>query len=80
MSDVLLEVNNLSVDFYIPKKDSIFPFKKDIVTAVNNVSFQMQKGEVLGIVGESGSGKSTIARAIIGLNKSTSGSVKLNQQ
>ncbi|QRN40700.1 MAG: ATP-binding cassette domain-containing protein [Neisseriaceae bacterium] len=80
MSEILLEVNNLSINFYIPKKGSIFTFKKDVVTAVNNVSFQINKGEVFGIVGESGSGKSTIARAIIGLNKITSGSVQFNQQ
>ena len=48
--------------------------------AVRGVSFSLRRGEIFGIVGESGSGKSTIAQALIGLNKNYSGSITLNLQ
>ena len=54
IESVLLDVN-LSVDY--PDKQG----------ALKNVSFQMRRGEVLGLVGESGSGKSTIALALLKL-------------
>ncbi|SEK48538.1 oligopeptide transport system ATP-binding protein [Butyrivibrio sp. ob235] len=44
-------------------------------TAVNKVSFSINKGEIYGLVGESGSGKSTIGKCVIGLNRSTSGKI-----
>ena len=57
MFDVLLEVKNLTVEYESGKNK---------VRAVNDVSFAVEKGEVLGIIGESGSGKTTIANSIIG--------------
>jgi peptide/nickel transport system ATP-binding protein len=47
------------------------------IRAVDNVSFAVDRGEVLGIIGASGSGKSTIANMAIGLDRPTSGSIRL---
>lgn len=50
------------------------------ITAVNNVSLSIARGEVLALVGESGSGKSTIARLIAHLHEPSSGTIKMNGQ
>lgn len=55
----LLEINNLTIRF---------ENKKSTVYAVNDISFSLNKNEVLGIVGESGCGKTVTCRAILGLN------------
>ncbi|MCI8501344.1 MAG: ABC transporter ATP-binding protein [Oscillospiraceae bacterium] len=52
-------------------------FFKDFV-AVNNISLEIEKGEVFGIVGTNGSGKSTLLKIISGILKPTSGSVEIN--
>ncbi len=50
------------------------------VTAVNNVSFKVESGKVLGIVGRNGAGKSTIFRMILGLIEPTSGTITFNNE
>ena len=73
--DNILEVRDLKVWF--PIKKGIFSRTSGYVKAVDGVSFELHRGETLGVVGESGSGKSTVARVITGLQKPTEGSVVL---
>ncbi|MEL6388965.1 MAG: ABC transporter ATP-binding protein [Bacteroidota bacterium] len=64
-SEILISVKNLTVRF--PKKKNHLFAKQEYLTAVEDVSFDVNRGDCLGIVGESGSGKSTIANVIAGL-------------
>ena len=61
MSEVVLQVRNLQVQYDTGRGP---------VNAVNNVSFDLHKGEILGLVGESGSGKTTMGMALVGLIRS----------
>lgn len=61
----LLEVNNMKVWFNV--KSNWLGQPQEYFKAVNGVSFDLYKGEVLGLVGESGCGKSTISRSLMGL-------------
>lgn len=69
MPDKLLEVKHLK---------KYFNTKNGLLHAVDDVSFDIERGETLGLVGESGCGKSTIGRAILRLHEPTSGEVLLN--
>lgn len=71
-----IEVKNLIKEF--PIKKGFFNKKVGAVHAINNISFDIFKGETLGLVGESGCGKSTTGRCILGLIPVTSGSVKID--
>ena len=51
---------------------------KDIIWAIKNVSFEIKKGEVIGVVGANGAGKSTLLKILAQITHPTSGSIKLN--
>ena len=76
MCDPILELKQ--VKKYFPIRMGMW--KNDIryVHAVDNVSIQLKKGEVLGLVGETGCGKSTLASLIMGIYSPTSGDILLN--
>lgn len=65
MAETILEVSGLGVSYLSSRKT---PFeKKKSIQVLKNISFSMEKGEILGLVGESGSGKTTLARAILSM-------------
>ena len=73
MSEILLHVENLKKYFPTNEKDKF-------VKAVDNVSFDIYKGETLGVVGESGCGKSTTGRLVLNLITPTEGVVEFKGQ
>ncbi|MDN3019251.1 ATP-binding cassette domain-containing protein [Paenibacillus sp. BSR1-1] len=72
----LIEVNNLKK--YFPLKTSLFSKNKQVVKAVDDVSFHIFKGETFGLVGESGCGKSTLGRTLNRLYDPTSGEIQFD--
>ncbi|MDP7424562.1 MAG: ABC transporter ATP-binding protein [Rhodospirillales bacterium] len=74
--DMILQCDRLSVTYYAGGK--LFT-KGTPIRAVKDTSFGIPKGHSLGLVGESGSGKSTCARAIVGLNPLSGGSVRYRE-
>ncbi len=69
----LIEIKNLRKTFQSPGL-----FNKNKLTAVDDISFKISEGEIVGLVGESGSGKSTIAKLVTRLIRPTSGTIYLN--
>ena len=69
----LLKVENLKT--YFPIKTSWFGKTTEYVKAVDDVSFDVFRGETLGLVGESGCGKTTLSRTLLQLTKTTSGNI-----
>jgi peptide/nickel transport system ATP-binding protein len=75
--DNLLKVTNLKKYFPVEKGflDRLLTSQKNFVHAVDDVSFSVNRGDILGLVGESGSGKSTTGRLCLKLVEPTSGSI-----
>ena len=75
-SDVILRVENLKK--YFPIRRGVFQRHVGDVKAVDGVSFEVRRGETLGLVGESGCGKTTTGRTIVRLYEPTDGHVYFN--
>ncbi len=70
MDDLILDVRHLSHRFKLTRKLA--------VQALDDLSFQVRRGEIFGLVGESGSGKSTVARCVMNLYQPTGGEIWFN--
>ncbi|MGL4282607.1 MAG: ATP-binding cassette domain-containing protein, partial [Eubacterium aggregans] len=66
-TESILEINGLTHTFPLTKKQ--------VISAVDNISFTIPRGEIFGLVGESGSGKSTVARCIMNLYRPAPGRI-----
>ncbi len=85
----MIEVNDVTMRFHM-NTDKILSLKEFVTrklsgkityedfTALEHVSFQVKKGETLGLIGRNGAGKSTMLKVISGILKPTKGSVKVN--
>lgn len=83
MADLIVETRGLKKYFNATKSgllEAIFRQKPLRVKAVDNISVQIAKGEVLGLVGESGSGKTTLGRLVTTLENPTSGEIYFDGQ
>ena len=74
---VLLEVEDLKVHFAVGRS-GLLSRPSPVVRAVDGVSFQVLRGETLGLVGESGSGKTTLGRAVLRAIEATGGKVRFH--
>ena len=89
MSDTIISVNDVTMRFHM-NSDKIMSLKEFVTrklrgkieytdfTALDHVSFQVEKGETLGLIGHNGAGKSTMLKIISGILKPTEGSVTTN--
>lgn len=84
MNNIALDIRNLCIDYIPYKKTSIQKslFKRnrqkiEIVHAVKDITFCLEKGEILGVLGKNGSGKSTLLKAIAGIFQPDRGSIDL---
>lgn len=84
----MIEVKNVKKEFKKTIKDpglkgsvkSLFHKQTEIVTAVEDVSFSVPKGDILGFIGPNGAGKSTVIKMLTGILRPTSGTILINGQ
>ncbi len=73
MAEKMIELQN--VKRYFSNSQNIFTKDKRDVKAVDDITFTINEGEIVGLVGESGSGKTTLARVLLSLTKTTDGEI-----
>ena len=71
-------VKNVTKTFRLSKKIGDENNEKNLIHALNEVSFSVKKGEILGVIGRNGSGKTTLLRTISGIYKPTNGEIIIN--
>ena len=76
-SDKVLEIEGLAVDYRTSAKGLRSLFGSAKFRALQDVDLTLRRGETLGIVGESGSGKSTLASTVLGLQRASSGEIRI---
>ncbi len=74
----VLQVKDLVVDYRKPAENWRQMFGKNVFRALHRISFELRRGETLGVVGESGSGKSTLASAVLGLQHAAEGQIHID--
>ena len=77
-NEIILKIENLFKEF--PVEKGFFKESNETVKAVQNISLNVKKNEVLGLVGESGSGKSTLGKSIIKLLQPSRGKIYFNNE
>ena len=85
MKEIAITVKNVTISYKSLKKVSIKksltnlkPKKMDTFTAIKNISFEVEKGQILGIIGKNGSGKSTLLKAMANIFSPDSGTIDLH--
>lgn len=73
----IIKTTNLSKEFKLYKKEGFFSRELSFVKAVSDISFEVEKGEILAFIGPNGAGKSTTIKMMTGILRPTSGDVKI---
>ena len=77
-TDIQHSIKNWIFNARSPNDRSTTQNSRDIILSLDNVSFQVEKGDVLGVVGKNGAGKSTLLKIISKITKPSSGEIRLN--